>query len=86
MGMKVQLSHGRFVKLTPTEFFHLVQQLPEPNVIASKAGQYRYTVRYEGFIFHTQAERPLTFTNALQSHSTSPFVLGTMSSLRSSAT
>lgn len=70
MGKKVHSPHGRFVKMTPTEFFNLVHQLPDAKVVASKAGRYRYLVRYEGFTFHTQSEHPLTFTPAVQPLST----------------
>ena len=70
MGTKVHSSHGRFVKMTPTEFFNLVHQLSDVKVVASKAGRYRYMVRYEGFTFHTQSELPLTFTPEVRPLST----------------
>jgi hypothetical protein len=70
MGTKVQSLHNRFVKMTPTEFFHLVHQLPDAQVIASKAGCYRYLTRYEGFTFHTQSEQPLTFITDVRPLST----------------
>lgn len=58
MGTNVQTYIGRRIaNLTPTEFFHLVQQLPHLRVTVTinDAEQYCYVVRYQGLLFQTQS-------------------------------